>query len=209
MKEKQILFVFTLFSGDWNSKEKIELESDSRKCFVLWWKCPENWWNLNEYGFNWCIIIFALTYRTRLEKIRPIIHYYIIFLFVSFYLYAYCVCSTENNNFRNIFVEKLFKSFMNVSLPFLQIKSPGEKTTGRSRNTNSHRKPASVFWNISTRFKVSKWTFIAISAWKCSKWKWKKRKKESIKFNEKIFNENSKHPNVWNVQNENNEETRR
>lgn len=49
-------------------------------------------------------------------------------------------------------------------LPFRQIKSPGENTTGRNRSTSSHRKPASVFWNISTRFKVSKWTFIAISA---------------------------------------------
>lgn len=50
------------------------------------------------------------------------------------------------------------------TLPFRQIKSPGENTTGRNRSTSSHRKPASVFWNISTRFKVSKWTFIAISA---------------------------------------------
>lgn len=53
---------------------------------------------------------------------------------------------------------------MNITLPFLQMKSPGEKTTGRSLNTSSHKKPASVFWKISTRFNVSKWTFIAISA---------------------------------------------
>lgn len=56
------------------------------------------------------------------------------------------------------------------------MKSPGEKTTGRNRNTSSHRNPASVFWNISTRFKVSKWTFIAISACNCNETKWNKLK---------------------------------
>lgn len=68
----------------------------------------------------------------------------------------------------NVVENEIYK----FQLPFLQIKSPGEKTTGRSRNTNSHRKPASVFWKISTRFKVSKWTFIAISAWNILKMKW-------------------------------------
>lgn len=34
--------------------------------------------------------------------------------------------------------------------PFRQMKSPGEKRTGFSRRTSSLRKPASVFWKIST-----------------------------------------------------------
>ncbi len=34
--------------------------------------------------------------------------------------------------------------------PFRQIKSPGENKTGLRRKTNSFKKPASVFWNIST-----------------------------------------------------------
>lgn len=54
------------------------------------------------------------------------------------------------------------------SLPFLQMQSPGEKRTGRSRRTSSQRKPASVFWNISTLFRVSRWTLIAISAFSLS-----------------------------------------
>lgn len=60
-----------------------------------------------------------------------------------------------------------FKTFANW--PFLQMKSPGEKSTGLRRRTSSQRNPASVFWKISTRFKVSRWTLIAISAFSLSK----------------------------------------
>lgn len=60
-------------------------------------------------------------------------------------------------------------------LPFRHIKSPGEKSTGLNLNTSSHKKPASVFWKISTRLSVSKWTFIAISACNVNETEWGRR----------------------------------
>jgi hypothetical protein len=62
----------------------------------------------------------------------------------------------------------IWQEACSIYLPFLQMKSPGEKSTGRRRSTSSHKKPASVFWKISTRFKVSRCTLMAISAFSLS-----------------------------------------
>lgn len=67
-----------------------------------------------------------------------------------------------------LFVIYSEKEACSIYLPFLQMKSPGEKSTGRRRSTSSHKKPASVFWKISTRFKVSRCTLMAISAFSLS-----------------------------------------
>ena len=48
--------------------------------------------------------------------------------------------------------------------PLLQTQSPGEQRTGFSRRTRSQRNPTSVFWKISTLFRVLRWTCRAISA---------------------------------------------
>lgn len=67
-----------------------------------------------------------------------------------------------------IIITVIMYSVLHIYLPFLQMKSPGEKSTGRRRSTSSHKKPASVFWKISTRFKVSRCTLMAISAFSLS-----------------------------------------